>query len=512
MAPVREPTPRGWIKTLLSPYPWVIAVLLLVITLLHYLTPQTRLLPAPANASLARHAVERFLFLLPVIVATFAYRWQGGVLTLALAVLSMLPRAIWITPFSADALVETTAAAVTGGLAIWAIEAQARQKTLQEQAATRLGALNAVAEQITSEIELSRILPTVLEIAGDLVGADGGGIALFDPSWTNIHYPYLHNLPDELAGLSIARGTGLAGQVMTTGRPAVVGDYRTYPGALPDFVRAGLVSVISVPIVSGDHVFGALTLASIHGNKRFSETDVAILTSVGRQAGIAIENARLYERMRFYARQVMWAQEAERGRIARELHDEMLQLLIVISRRLELLAALPERLPQPEQQVLTSAQELLHNAQQGLRRFAQGLRPPTLEHLGLVSALRGLANELAETEGIESKFSLVGEAKRLASEEELTLFRIAQEGLNNVRRHAGASQVDVRIEFDTDCVRLTIADNGRGFDVSGRTEGPASPDGLGLIGMNERAQSLGGTLRIESEPGMGTTVHVEVPV
>jgi signal transduction histidine kinase len=506
-----ESTQRDWVKRILCPHPWIVIALLIGTTLLHYLTPQVRLLPAPVNAFLDRHAVERFLYVLPVIVATYAFRWKGGALTLGLAVLSMLPRAIWITPTPVDALVETAAAAATGGLAIWTIEAQARQRALYQKAASRLSALNAVAHEIASELELDKILPKVLEIAEGLADADGGGIALFDRDGACVHYPYLHNLPNELADVSIPIGRGVAGQVMTTGRPVVVKDYHAYPNAIPAFVQSGLASVVSVPIVSGDHTFGALTLASIDGAKRFSDTDVATLAGVGRQAGIAIENARLYERMRYYARQIIRAQEEERERIARELHDETIQMLIVISRRLELLAALPEQLPQSAEQLLESVQELIRDTQAGVRRFAQGLRPPALDHLGLVAALRGLANDLAETDGIQANLTTAGETRRLAPEEELTLFRVAQEALNNVRRHSGASRVGIRLAFYPERVQVTIDDNGRGFDAPKRTDDLVTIGKLGLIGMDERARSLGGALTIQSAPGQGTTLIVDVP-
>ena len=299
---------------------------------------------------------------------------------------------------------------------------------------------------------------------------------------------------------------------MTTGHPVTVEEYKSYPGALPAFVHAGITSVVSVPIVSGDHSFGALTLASIDEAKHFSDTDVAILTGVGRQAGIAIENARLYERMRFYARQIIQAQEEERERIARELHDETIQMLIVISRRIELLSTLSEPIPQSARQLLESIQELIRSTQKGLRRFAQGLRPATLDHLGLVAAIRGLANDLTERDGIESKLSLVGKARRLAPEEELTLFRIAQEALNNTRRHSGASRVDIQLEFHPDKVRLAIDDNGCGFDAPSRSDDLVTIGKLGLIGMDERARSLGGMLTIQSAPGQGTAIIADIPL
>ena len=380
----------------------------------------------------------------------------------------------------------------------------ARQLRIQQR-------LNEIAERIASELELDRILPKVLQIAKELTGADGGGIALFDRESGNIHYPYLHNLSQELAKASILREKVVAREVMTTGCPVVIEDYQTYPGAIPAFTEAGLTSVVAVPIVSGDHLFGALTLVRVHEAKRFSDRDVAILTGIGRQTGIAMENAQLYESMRFYARQITQAQEDERKRIARELHDETIQTLIVISRRLEGLATPRQQPPEAAMQRLASLQELIGNTLRDMRRFVQDLRPPTLDHLGLVAAVEGLTSDLTEKDKIETEVKVTGEAKRLVPEDELVLFRIAQEALSNVRRHSGASRVTVHVEFWPRQVRVTIHDNGHGFNAPERIDDLASTGKLGLLGMQERARTLGGMLTVQSEPGQGTVVVVEVP-
>ena len=202
----------------------------------------------------------------------------------------------------------------------------------------------------------------------------------------------------------------------------------------------------------------------------------------------------------------------ERERIARELHDETVQMLIVISRRLELLAALSQDLPPDAQQMLASLQELIRNTREGVRRFAQGLRPPALDHLGLVAAIRGLVNDLTKKDEIETELCVLGESRRLTPEEELALFRIAQEALNNARRHAEASWVVVQIEFYSDKIRMLINDNGHGFDAPEKLDDHVSTRKLGLIGMHERVRNLGGTLAINSKPGQGTVVAVDVPI
>lgn len=371
--------------------------------------------------------------------------------------------------------------------------------------------LNEVAEQITSELELDQILPKVLQIAEELTGAQAGVIALLDPESEEIHYPYLHNLPPLLTQVVVGKEEGLAGAVIHSGQSVVIQDYRAYPRAIPQFVEAGIVSVAAVPLVSGARILGMLAVGSLGQPRLFTPQDVEILSGIGRQAGIAIENARLYENMRFYARQIIHAQEEERKRIAREAHDETAQILVALSRRLEALTVAGEGLPPEFLDRLEEVRALATDALRSVRRFIRDLRPPVLDDLGLVPAVQGLVAALRE-EGIDAQLEISGTPRRLEAEEELCLFRIAQEALNNVRRHAHASRVALQLAFYPTCVRMSIQDDGRGFEAPESVVDLVRSGKLGLIGMQERARILGGTLRIDSHPGQGTTVSVEVPV
>jgi len=242
-----------------------------------------------------------------------------------------------------------------------------------------------------------------------------------------------------------------------------------------------------------------------------SERDMDALIAIGRQAGIAIENARLYENMRFYARQIIRTQENERKRVAREAHDETAQILVALSRRLDALAASPDPSPETITQQLEQLRQLTTDALQSVRRFSRGLRPPVLDDLGFVAAVRSLTRDLEEL-GIEATVEVAGSKQRLLPEEELALFRIAQEALNNVRRHSGASHVAIRVEFHPNSVRMTIQDDGRGFDAPDKFADLLASGKLGLIGMHERARILGGVLQIQSDDGQGTWVIADVPV
>ena len=371
--------------------------------------------------------------------------------------------------------------------------------------------LNSVSEELTSELDLERILPTVLKIAQNLVRADGGAIALLDRESERMVFSYLENLPTELQGTTIRLDEGLTGAVIAGGKPILVNKYPEFPQALEQFVAAGIVSIVGVPLIRGGQSYGVLLLTSLKRVKSFSERDIAFLEAIGRQAAIAIENAYLYTNMRFYVQQVTRAQENERRRIARELHDDTIQNLIVLSRRTWELAQEEGFDEETSDQVL-GVQEALDQMIVNCRNFSQDLRPSILDDLGLVPALRGLVTQLTKQSGITADFRVYGDLGRLPPEHELTLYRIGQEALSNVKRHSGATHVKVNIRFSEDETSLELSDNGAGFRVPNLTSNLAAAGKLGLIGMMERARLLGGDLRVQSEPGEGTCVMVSVPV
>ncbi len=214
------------------------------------------------------------------------------------------------------------------------------------------------------------------------------------------------------------------------------------------------------------------------------------------------------ERLRKLAAQALTAAEEERKRIARELHDETAQMLAALLIRLRVL----QRTEDPARRValLEEVREEVSQALDGVRRFARGLRPPALDELGLVPALEAYARGLAEAVGIG--LDLDGQPLEgvLRPEAELALYRIVQEALTNVARHAQASRVKVRVAREDGRVVASVEDDGMGFAV-GETMSETGK-GLGLFGMQERASYVGGRVAVESEPGRGTRVVAEIPV
>lgn len=209
-------------------------------------------------------------------------------------------------------------------------------------------------------------------------------------------------------------------------------------------------------------------------------------------------------------RRVLTAQEEERARLARELHDEAGQILTAVQLSLDRLAkALGEGNPWAQEQ-LQRTRSLVAQAMEDLRRVISALRPGVLDQLGLVPALRGVAEALLRPRGIQLTLETEGITERLPGEVELILFRIAQEAMHNVARHSQATHVWIRLMRGEQELVLEVQDNGRGFDPEAVTaEGPGR--GLGLAGMRERASLIGGRLEIDSRPGQGTTIRVRIP-
>ena len=224
------------------------------------------------------------------------------------------------------------------------------------------------------------------------------------------------------------------------------------------------------------------------------------------------EARRNEEQLRALTHRVVQAQEAERGRVALELHDHITQLLCAILVRSQTLA---DQLPAHEGKLKREAlklRELLGQTAEEVERISRNLRPGVLEQLGLVAVLRDAGNEFARRTGLSLKLACVSLTVRLPGDLELTLYRIFQEALENVALHAHARQVTVHLTKRGDLVQLAIHDDGISFD-------PEHPPGrkrkqarLGMLSMRERATAVGGTLSVKSTPGQGTTITVHIPL
>ena len=278
--------------------------------------------------------------------------------------------------------------------------------------------------------------------------------------------------------------------------------------------------VLGVPLVVDDEVRGSLVLGVGRDAPTFTSHDLSVLNTVAGQLSMAIENAILYREVRareslrgeLYHR-IVSAQERERQRIARELHDGTGQVLTGLG--LGLMAAAESVKVDPERasRQLVELKDLNAQALQELRDLIGNLRPSVLDDMGLVPALKSQVNEFQARTGIEAGFRVSGHRRRLPAQAETVIFRIAQEALTNVAKHAEAEHAFVRLVFEDERVQLVVTDDGQGFDpVAALRDNADQRRAWGLLGMQERVTLVGGECEIASQPGTGTTVRVVVPL
>jgi signal transduction histidine kinase len=293
-----------------------------------------------------------------------------------------------------------------------------------------------------------------------------------------------------------------AGWAAREGRPVVreVAEYP--PGRLRELLAADRIQiVISTPLLFKGRTVGAMDLGTTCHWIPTPEA-LSLLTAIGHQVGVAVENARLYEQ----AQQLAVVQE--RNRLARDLHDSVTQALYGVTLCAEAAARqLSSGDPDPSiaARHLREIKETTQSALREMRLLIFELRPPILNREGLAPALQARLDAVERRFGLDAQFIGDGDG-RWAPEVEDGVYRIAQEALNNVLKHACARRVEVRLVQGQDCLSLEITDDGTGFDPETATK----HGGFGLRSMRERAKQIGGTLCVESGPGKGTRIRMEV--
>jgi PAS domain S-box-containing protein len=379
-----------------------------------------------------------------------------------------------------------------------------------------LTALNEVSRAIVSTLDLQEILTFIADHTTQLMGMAATSVLLYDQARDDLCFVAGAGLgADFVLGRRLAVGQGIAGWVVQHGEPLLVPDVAQDPRWESGFDKEGgftTRSILCVPLQVGGRIIGALEAINKAGG--FSQDDLRLLSALAGPVATAIENARLFqevrtnrEQLQALSRRLVEVQEAERGHIARELHDETGQALSSLLLSLSLLEQ-EEGCSEKMKARLGQMEALVDQMLENLHRLAMNLRPATLDHLGLVPALEQYVETFGNQHGIAAQFEVVGIGPdRLTPEVETAIYRIVQEALTNVLRHAQATRVDVLLERRDEMVVAIVEDDGVGFDA----EMAMSGSRLGLFGMKERAEMLGGRLAIESAPDAGTTVFVEVP-
>jgi signal transduction histidine kinase len=376
-----------------------------------------------------------------------------------------------------------------------------------------LSALYAISRAVAGPLKLEEMLQRSLQQAMDLMGTSSGWICLLgDDDFCQICVRSGKSAGISL-GLDFCEKCARCREAANSQKPVIISPL---PSGCPLLDTDSQAGHVVVPLVAKERSVGLLNL--VCGSDAFGAQDLGLLMHLGQQLGIAIENARLLEELQRkeavrgqLLRKVITAQEEERVRIARELHDEAGQALTSVLVGLKVMEKADDL--EAAQALTANLKEVVTQTIDAVHDLATELRPSVLDDLGLVPALARYVRSCPARFGFEASFEATGtRAERLPPEIETTLYRIAQEALTNVARHAKASHAGVLLQQRSDAVVLIVDDNGTGFDPQHAANSTEERERLGLYGIEERASLVGGRLTIESELGGGTTLSVEIPL
>lgn len=380
----------------------------------------------------------------------------------------------------------------------------------------RFAALYKTARDLADVRELDQVLDTVAESALRLLEAPRCRIYLYNPARTDLEVVIQKGFASE-NGLRPKVGEGIAWRSAVTRQPLIV---ENDPGEDPresDGTPPVPNLVLAVPMLYRGELVGVIALSAVGEPKRtFTQTDLRLLELLAAQAASTIHSATLLDqvragrqRLQLLSAQLLTAQENERRALARELHDEIGQVLTAVKTNLQGLHLLTRS--RRLQASLDESMGTIDHALQQVRDLSLDLRPSILDDFGLVAALEWYVERLARRSGLPMEIKAHPLQARLQADFETAAFRVAQEALTNVLRHSRAKQASVEIMQRGAELQLKITDDGVGFEVQAAREKAARGASIGLLGMEERVLLLGGKVEIDSAPGQGTVICARFP-
>jgi PAS domain S-box-containing protein len=475
---------NGNIKNIIrNPGFWFLVAIVVLISLPYYIDSLnhpgfiSRFLD---NLDIGKNTFERVLYLAPIVYAVFIFGWRGSFYFSLLAVAVMLPRAILFSDNIADALFEIAVVFSVGNVVSLGFSSIKREREYRE----RLEATKN--ELMVSEEKYRKLFENAL-----------------DGIWT-------HDLEGKFTSFNKASEKIIgytAEEIINMNAKAFLSQESL---DLAHEVRNKLLHNEPVEQPYEQKVI------SKNGREIYIQLTTSLILDKGKPVGfqniardITVQK-RMNENLRNYVQLAIRAQEEERKRISHELHDDTIQSLIALSRQLDILAASKD-IPEEGREKFEALWNQADSIVKGVRRLSQDLRPAAIDRLGLLPAIRWLAEESEKFSGIKTRVNVIGKEHRLSEEGAIAMYRIIQEALTNIGKHSGATRAGIIVEFHDRRTRITVCDNGKGFSLPPQVGDLSKLGKLGLAGMQERVQLVGGTMSVSSEPGKATTITVEVP-
>jgi signal transduction histidine kinase len=405
-------------------------------------------------------------------------------------------------------------------------------------------ALHETSLDIVARLDTPQLLEALLRRGAQLLDAKAGQLYLYDAQRALIHTIASYNTQRDWAGVTLHLGEGVIGQVIQTGKPMIINDYWNWPGHAVVFEGGTESRIVGVPLKWEAQIIGGIDILNDPDGRAFDSDDIWLLSQFADLASIAVKNAELHTQIKQFSQELehkvaertqelsqakdeiaikaeqlrsLWdktirLQEEERARIARDMHDGVIQL--ITAARLELKAArvvAGSGLPPLAIEKMDALRGILDEIERELRRAIYDLQPPILDAVGLAPALQKHVVAFQKLSGIACQMQFTGTPYRLPPATEITVFRLVEESLHNVMSHAQANKASVTLDFAPALLRVTVQDDGQGFDYE-QSRKNGSGKGLGLLGMRERVQSLNGRMDVCSTPGRGTRLVFSLPV
>ena len=391
------------------------------------------------------------------------------------------------------------------------LHAEREERRIAEAAVERLQVIQSVIDTALAKPDPDDFLQELLERIRWVLSGDTATLLLTSPDGRWLQVRARDGLLEDIdEKVCIAVGDGVVGRIASSRTPVIVDDLASVEvDSL--FLLAPIRSLIGTPMMVDGNLIGVLHVGSSRPG-RFRQHDLQLLNVVAERAAAAIERGRLFEQVRashvqlhILSRRLLEVQEAERRHIARELHDDIGQTLSAVN------MVLQRALGDTEMTILRSRLSdcagMVETAIGQVRDMSVNLRPPVLELLGLVAALREYADRQAGIGRFEAHVSADALAENLPPALESVCFRVVQEAVTNVARHARATSVDITLRVRSGLLHVVVSDNGRGFNIDEAQRRAERGESLGLLGMKERVLLCGGSFKVRSRPGQGTRVR-----
>jgi signal transduction histidine kinase len=373
-------------------------------------------------------------------------------------------------------------------------------------------------DSLISELSAEKIFEQVVRLVNMETKANKVSLLLFDGGAEKLIVKASVGMPRDQVGSVIERSDdSIVWSVIQTGKPVLLdGEAKNSAGA----ANPGTVATLCVPLSIKGKAMGAIHCSKINARAGFSESDQELVSIIAGQATIAIENARLFNSVRGHQLKleaslikVLTAQEDERSRISAELHDGLAQWLVSASYSMQTGAEqMTSSKFEEAQGELARANDIVSQSVKELRRVILDLHPIALAELGLVGALKQSIDYFNRENGVRCDFRVIGSSANMSFINDVTIYRVTLEALNNVRKHAAANHVGVILEFNDDHVAVSIEDDGKGFDVNDMEGNKGAHGNLGLVTMKERTEMIGGNFEIKTGLGEGTSILMRLPV